>query len=189
GIAGLGRVDGSWRKRAAQRAQRHRQRRACADLGRHARRLRRARLHDLHTSLEAGRRQRPAPIEESRLVMTTQITMPALSPTMEEGNLAKWHVKAGDKIEPGQVIAEIETDKATMEVEAVDEGVIAEMLVPEGSQGVKVNTPIATLAGEGEAAKPAPKQETKAAPSEAKQQAPEPSSKRAPAAQTVSATP
>jgi len=98
--------------------------------------------------------------------MTTQITMPALSPTMEEGNLSKWHVKAGDKIEPGQVIAEIETDKATMEVEAVDEGVIAEILVPEGSQGVKVNTPIATLAGEGEAAKPAPKQETlKAEPS------------------------
>src|SRR5262245_32789082 len=87
--------------------------------------------------------------------MTTQITMPALSPTMEEGNLAKWHVKAGDKVEPGQVIAEIETDKATMEVEAVDEGVIAEILVPEGAQGVKVNTPIATLAGEGE--KMAPK--------------------------------
>ncbi len=86
--------------------------------------------------------------------MPMQITMPALSPTMEEGNLAKWHVKAGDKIEPGQVIAEIETDKATMEVEAVDEGVIAEILVPEGSQGVKVNTPIAVLAGDGEAAKP-----------------------------------
>jgi pyruvate dehydrogenase E2 component (dihydrolipoamide acetyltransferase) len=86
--------------------------------------------------------------------MTTQITMPALSPTMEEGTLAKWHVKAGDKIEPGQVIAEIETDKATMEVEAVDEGVISEILVPEGSQGVKVNTPIATLAGEGEKAAP-----------------------------------
>jgi pyruvate dehydrogenase E2 component (dihydrolipoamide acetyltransferase) len=91
--------------------------------------------------------------------MTTQITMPALSPTMEEGNLAKWHVKAGDRIEPGQVIAEIETDKATMEVEAVDEGVIAEILVPEGSQGVKVNTPIAVLAGDGETAKPAPKQD------------------------------
>ncbi len=85
--------------------------------------------------------------------MTTQITMPALSPTMEEGNLAKWHVKVGDAIEPGQVIAEIETDKATMEVEAVDEGVIAEILIAEGTQGVKVNTPIATLAGEGEAAK------------------------------------
>ncbi|MBY0564555.1 MAG: pyruvate dehydrogenase complex dihydrolipoamide acetyltransferase [Hyphomonadaceae bacterium] len=80
--------------------------------------------------------------------MSIQITMPALSPTMEEGNLAKWHVKAGDKIEPGQVIAEIETDKATMEVEAVDEGVITEILVPEGAQGVKVNTPIAVLMGE-----------------------------------------
>jgi pyruvate dehydrogenase E2 component (dihydrolipoamide acetyltransferase) len=91
--------------------------------------------------------------------MSIPITMPALSPTMEEGNLAKWHVKAGDKIEPGQVIAEIETDKATMEVEAVDEGVIAEILVPEGSQGVKVNTPIATLSGEGEPAQPAKTQE------------------------------
>src|ERR1044071_2426377 len=90
----------------------------------------------------------------------TNITMPALSPTMEEGNLSKWHVKAGDKIEPGQVIAEIETDKATMEVEAVDEGVIAEILVPEGSQGVKVNTPIAVLAGEGEAPRAAKQTET-----------------------------
>jgi len=75
----------------------------------------------------------------------TQILMPALSPTMEEGNLAKWLVKVGDKIEPGQVIAEIETDKATMEVEAVDEGTVAELLVEEGAQGVKVNTPIAVL--------------------------------------------
>ncbi|MGE0742219.1 MAG: pyruvate dehydrogenase complex dihydrolipoamide acetyltransferase [Hyphomonadaceae bacterium] len=97
--------------------------------------------------------------------MSIQITMPALSPTMEEGNLAKWHVKAGDKIEPGQVIAEIETDKATMEVEAVDEGVIAEILVAEGTQGVKVNTPIATLAGEGEAAKPTTAQKEPSAPS------------------------
>jgi pyruvate dehydrogenase E2 component (dihydrolipoamide acetyltransferase) len=94
--------------------------------------------------------------------MSIPITMPALSPTMEEGNLAKWHVKAGDKVEPGQVIAEIETDKATMEVEAVDEGVIAEILVPEGSQGVKVNTPIATLTGEGEAAAPKQTQTTQA---------------------------
>ena len=86
----------------------------------------------------------------------TTITMPALSPTMEEGNLAKWHVKAGDRIEPGQVIAEIETDKATMEVEAVDEGVIAEILVAEGTQGVKVNTPIATLRGDGQAS-PSPR--------------------------------
>ena len=84
--------------------------------------------------------------------MSIQITMPALSPTMEEGNLAKWLVKIGDHVEPGQVIAEIETDKATMEVEAVDEGVVAEILVPEGSEGVKVNTPIATLRGEGETA-------------------------------------
>ena len=87
----------------------------------------------------------------------TDITMPALSPTMEEGNLAKWHVKVGDTIEPGQVIAEIETDKATMEVEAVDEGVVEALLVEEGAQGVKVNTPIARLKGDGDA-KPAPKQ-------------------------------
>ncbi len=87
----------------------------------------------------------------------TDILMPALSPTMEEGGLAKWHVKAGDHIEPGQVIAEIETDKATMEVEAVDEGEIAEILVAEGSQGVKVNTPIARMKNGGAgAAKPAP---------------------------------
>ena len=87
----------------------------------------------------------------------TQILMPALSPTMEEGNLAKWLIKPGDKIEPGQVIAEIETDKATMEVEAVDEGTITELLVAEGAQGVKVNTPIAVLQGEGEAsAAPSP---------------------------------
>jgi pyruvate dehydrogenase E1 component beta subunit len=79
-----------------------------------------------------------------------QILMPALSPTMEEGNLTKWLVKPGDHIAPGQVIAEIETDKATMEVEAVDEGVVSELLVPEGAQGVKVNTPIAVLTnGEG----------------------------------------
>jgi len=92
----------------------------------------------------------------------TQILMPALSPTMEEGNLAKWLVKVGDKIEPGQVIAEIETDKATMEVEAVDEGTISALLVDEGAQGVKVNTPIAVLDGEGGAA--APSAQTKAAP-------------------------
>jgi pyruvate dehydrogenase E2 component (dihydrolipoamide acetyltransferase) len=87
----------------------------------------------------------------------TDILMPALSPTMEEGNLAKWHVKVGDKIESGQVIAEIETDKATMEVEAVDEGVISEILVAEGAEGVKVNAVIARLTEDGAvAAKPAP---------------------------------
>jgi pyruvate dehydrogenase E2 component (dihydrolipoamide acetyltransferase) len=82
--------------------------------------------------------------------MPINITMPALSPTMEEGNLAKWLVKEGDKVKSGDVIAEIETDKATMEVEAVDEGVIAKLLVPAGAQGVKVNAVIAILAGEGE---------------------------------------
>ncbi len=82
--------------------------------------------------------------------MPINITMPALSPTMEEGNLAKWLVKEGDKVKSGDVIAEIETDKATMEVEAVDEGIVAKLVVPAGSQGVKVNSVIAILAGEGE---------------------------------------
>jgi pyruvate/2-oxoglutarate dehydrogenase complex dihydrolipoamide acyltransferase (E2) component len=77
----------------------------------------------------------------------TDILMPALSPTMEEGALAKWFVKAGDAVKSGDVIAEIETDKATMEVEAVDEGVVEAILVPEGTEGVKVNTVIARLAG------------------------------------------
>jgi len=98
----------------------------------------------------------------------TDILMPALSPTMEEGVLAKWHVKAGDTVKAGDVIAEIETDKATMEVEAVDEGEIAEILVAEGTEGVKVNTPIARLKGEGGAAAPAPRPEApKAAPAPA----------------------
>ena len=82
--------------------------------------------------------------------MSIEITMPALSPTMEEGILAKWHVKEGDKIESGMVLAEIETDKATMEVEAVDEGVIGKILVEEGTEGVKVNAVIAILLEEGE---------------------------------------
>jgi len=82
--------------------------------------------------------------------MPINITMPALSPTMEEGNLAKWLVKEGDKVAPGDVIAEIETDKATMEVEAVDEGTVAKIVVPAGTEGVKVNSLIAVLAGEGE---------------------------------------
>jgi len=90
----------------------------------------------------------------------TDILMPALSPTMEEGTLTKWHIKAGDTVSAGQVIAEIETDKATMEVEAVDEGEVLEILVPEGSENVKVNTPIARLAGEDSAPAPAPKAET-----------------------------
>ncbi|MDB5465053.1 MAG: pyruvate dehydrogenase subunit beta [Phenylobacterium sp.] len=86
----------------------------------------------------------------------TDVLMPALSPTMEEGTLAKWHVKVGDKVKSGDVIAEIETDKATMEVEAVDEGTVEAILVPEGAEEVKVNTPIARLSGEAGAAPPAP---------------------------------
>ena len=85
----------------------------------------------------------------------TDVLMPALSPTMEEGTLAKWLVKVGDAVKSGDVIAEIETDKATMEVEAVDEGVVEALLVPDGTEGVKVNTPIARLSGEGAPAAPA----------------------------------
>ncbi len=84
--------------------------------------------------------------------MPTEILMPALSPTMEEGKLAKWLVSVGKRIKPGDVIAEIETDKATMEVEAVDDGVLGQILVPAGTEGVKVNTPIAVIMINGEAA-------------------------------------
>jgi pyruvate dehydrogenase E2 component (dihydrolipoamide acetyltransferase) len=82
--------------------------------------------------------------------MSTQILMPALSPTMEEGKLAKWHVKEGDEVHSGDILAEIETDKATMEFEAVDEGVIGKILIAEGTEAVKVNAPIAILLAEGE---------------------------------------
>ena len=82
--------------------------------------------------------------------MPIKVLMPALSPTMTEGNLAKWHKAEGDTVESGDVIAEIETDKATMEVEAVDEGTIGKILVPEGTQNVKVNELIAVLLEEGE---------------------------------------
>src|SRR5882757_3004796 len=85
--------------------------------------------------------------------MPTQILMPALSPTMEEGKLAKWLVEEGQTIKAGDVIAEIETDKATMEVEASDEGKVSKLLIPAGTEGVKVNTPIAVLDGDGVAAK------------------------------------
>src|SRR5210317_1670151 len=84
--------------------------------------------------------------------MPTEILMPALSPTMEEGTLAKWHVKEGDKVASGDIMAEIETDKATMEFEAVDEGTIGKILIEEGTEGVKVNTAIAILLEEGESA-------------------------------------
>jgi pyruvate dehydrogenase E2 component (dihydrolipoamide acetyltransferase) len=86
----------------------------------------------------------------------TDVLMPALSPTMEEGTLAKWHVKVGDAVRSGDVIAEIETDKATMEVEAVDEGVVEALLVPEGTEEVKVNTPIARLSGANGSDHPSP---------------------------------
>src|SRR4051794_41903252 len=85
--------------------------------------------------------------------MPTNILMPALSPTMEKGNLAKWLKKEGDSVKAGDVIAEIETDKATMEVEAVDEGGLAKIVVPEGTADVPVNDIIAVIAGEGEDAK------------------------------------
>ncbi len=96
--------------------------------------------------------------------MATEILMPALSPTMEEGTLAKWLVKEGDTVKSGDILAEIETDKATMEFEAVDEGTVGKLMVNEGTQGVKVNTPIALMLAEGEsadtaAAAPAPKAE------------------------------
>lgn len=96
--------------------------------------------------------------------MAIELKMPALSPTMEEGTLAKWLVKAGDSVSSGDIIAEIETDKATMEFEAVDEGTIAEILIAEGTEGVKVGTVIATMAGEDGDAAPAPKAETAPAP-------------------------
>ena len=88
--------------------------------------------------------------------MPIEVLMPALSPTMTEGNLAKWHKKEGDEVKAGDVLAEIETDKATMEMEAVDEGKLGRILVPEGTQGVKVNQPIALILGEDEDAKALP---------------------------------
>src|SRR5437763_2223034 len=109
--------------------------------------------------------------------MPIQVIMPALSPTMEKGNLAKWLKKEGDAVKSGDVIAEIETDKATMEVEAVDDGTLAKILVPEGTQDVAVNDIIAVLAGEGEDVKaagsaPAPKAAEKPAAAPAAQPAP-----------------
>ena len=99
--------------------------------------------------------------------MPTEILMPALSPTMEEGKLAKWLVKEGQQVKAGDIIAEIETDKATMEVEAVDEGKVGKLLVSEGTEGVKVNTPIATLLADGESADAAPSPKASPAPKSA----------------------
>ncbi|HEY6699454.1 MAG TPA: pyruvate dehydrogenase complex E1 component subunit beta [Pseudolabrys sp.] len=127
--------------------------------------------------------------------MPTEVLMPALSPTMEKGNLAKWLKKEGDKVKSGDVIAEIETDKATMEVEAADEGTLGKILVPEGTADVAVNTPIAVILGEGEdktaikATKPAQQQKaTESAPpakaekSQKTQDAPAPKPAKAPEA-------
>jgi len=120
--------------------------------------------------------------------MSTNVLMPALSPTMTEGKLAKWHVKVGDDVKSGQVICEIETDKATMEVEAVDEGKVARILVEEGTEGVAVNTPICVLAADGESVSDVPKaepaekaEEAPAAKSEARKTAPPAPKEPAPA--------
>ena len=129
--------------------------------------------------------------------MPIDILMPALSPTMEEGKVSRWLKKEGDPVKPGDVIAEIETDKATMEVEAVDEGTMARILVPEGTEGVKVNTPIAILSAEGEDdvgepapanAKPAPAAPAAAVDGEAPASAKEQNEKR-PAASEPGALP
>ncbi|MEO9575986.1 MAG: pyruvate dehydrogenase complex E1 component subunit beta [Tateyamaria sp.] len=121
--------------------------------------------------------------------MATEILMPALSPTMEEGTLAKWMVKEGDTVSSGDIMAEIETDKATMEFEAVDEGIIGKILIEEGTEGVKVNTAIAILIEEGEsvddvAGSPAP-----AAASPAPAEAAAPAASEAPAAPSVDTSP
>src|SRR4051812_11990841 len=113
--------------------------------------------------------------------MPIPVLMPALSPTMTEGKLAKWHVKVGDAVKSGQVICEIETDKATMEVEAVDEGTVAQILIEEGVEGVKVNTPILILAAEGESVADA----AKAAPAAAAPAAEAPKAKARAAAKTA----
>src|SRR5436190_21035200 len=102
--------------------------------------------------------------------MGIELKMPALSPTMEEGTLAKWLVKEGDTVTSGTVLAEIETDKATMEFESIDDGTVGQILIPEGSENVKVGTVIALLAGEGEDASAIPTPAPAAAP---KTEAPE----------------
>ena len=119
--------------------------------------------------------------------MPTEILVPALSPTMEEGTLAKWLVKEGDTVASGDILAEIETDKATMEFEAVDEGVIGKILVEEGTEGVKVNAPIAVLLEEGESAGDIGKGAAPAEASEAEAKAPAPAAPAAAAAATLAA--
>src|SRR5271169_295239 len=118
--------------------------------------------------------------------MPINILMPALSPTMEKGNLAKWLKKEGDTVKTGDVIAEIETDKATMEYESVDDGVIAKIVVPEGTQDVPVNQLIAVMAEEGEDVKAAASAAAKGAPPQAKAaETPKPPPITAPASQAA----
>src|SRR3984893_9918232 len=107
--------------------------------------------------------------------MPIQVLMPALSPTMEKGNLAKWHKKEGDAVKTGDVIAEIETDKATMEYEAIDDGVLAKIVVPEGTSDVPVNQLIAVLAREGEDVKVAAAEAGQGAATGARTPSPPPS--------------
>src|SRR3954462_15417182 len=117
--------------------------------------------------------------------MPTQILMPALSPTMEKGNLAKWVKQEGDKVKAGDVIAEIETDKPTMEVEAVDEGTLGKILVPEGTADVAVNTPIAVILGDGESAGDIKSGRAPAAQQKAAESAPPAAPEKAPEAPEV----
>src|SRR5688572_2492490 len=121
--------------------------------------------------------------------MAVEVLMPALSPTMTEGKLSKWSKSVGDAVKPGDILAEIETDKATMEVEAVEEGVLDQILVPAGTEGVAVNTPIAIVRGEGEAAGAAPKAAPKAAPAPAAAEAKAPAAPAAAAAPKPAAVP
>ena len=123
-----------------------------------------------------------SPREDRTPTMPIDIKMPALSPTMEEGTLARWLVKVGDTVSSGDIMAEIETDKATMEFEAVDEGVITSISVAEGSEGVKVGTVIATLAGEDEGAAPSPAPKAEPAPAAKPTLAPEKPAAPAPVA-------
>ena len=121
--------------------------------------------------------------------MATEILMPALSPTMEEGTLAKWLVKEGDTVSSGDIMAEIETDKATMEFEAVDEGIIGKILIAEGTEGVKVNTAIAILVEEGEEVGDVSSAPAPAAEPAAEAPAPAPVATAAPTAPAVDLTP
>src|SRR6476659_2276172 len=147
-----------------------------------------ARTSGAHLTAPAALGFEPRQALAGQARMPIELKMPALSPTMEEGTLAKWLVKEGDKVASGDILAEIETDKATMEFEAVDEGTVAKILVPEGTDGVKVGAPIAILAGEGEdaskAASAAPKADTPAAPPKA---APEPKADATPKSAPVQA--